>query len=112
MTNQFFKHSKTIQRIHKGPLGAYVDDYAALLYEQGYGLQGARRRIRLMAVLSRWLERKGLDAKDVNRQRVESYLRYRRRHRRPHCSDSSALRKLLGLLSEKEIFVGVEKPPL
>ncbi len=109
MTNQFFTHPKTLQGLHEGPLGAHIDAYAALLHEQGYGRQGACRQIRLVADLNRWLEGKGLEAKDVDSQRVEGYLRYRGRGRHPHCSDSSALQKLLGLLRERGILV--EGPP-
>jgi site-specific recombinase XerD len=110
MTDQFFSHPKTLQSLHEGPLGAHIDAYAALLHEQGYGRQGACRQIRLVGDLNRWLERRGLDAKDVNSQTVETYLRHRRRHLRPHPSDSSAPQKLLRLLRERGILVEEPTP--
>ena len=54
MTNQFFTHPKTLEGLHKGPRGAPIDAYAALLHEQGYGGQGACRQIRWVAELNRW----------------------------------------------------------
>jgi len=103
MTNQFFTHPKTLQRLHEGPLGAHIDAYAALLYEQGYGWQGGRRQIRLVADLGSWLGRHNLTVDDLSPQRLQAYLRCRRRHLRPHPCDSSALGRLLHLLREKGV---------
>jgi site-specific recombinase XerD len=110
MTNQFFKHPKTLQRLHEGPLGAHIDAYAALLHEQGYGWQGGRRQIRLVADLGSWLTRHNLTVSDLSPQYVQAYLRYRRRHLRPHPIDSSALKRLLHLLREKGVVA--QDPPV
>jgi site-specific recombinase XerD len=104
MTNHFFKDPKTVRRLQEGPLGAYIDAYAALLKGQGYSWQSTRIQIRLAADLSRWLDRKGLAANDLNPQRVDGYLRCRKRHLRPHRGDASALKKLLGRLRETGVI--------
>jgi len=109
MTNQFFTHLKTLRRLHEGPLGAHIDAYAGLLHEQGYGWQGSRRQIRLVADLGSWLGRHNSTASDLNPQHLQAYLRYRRRHLRPHPIDSSALERLLHLLREKGVVA--QGPP-
>ena len=109
MTNQFFTHPKTLQSLHEGPLGAHIDAYAALLHEQGYGWQGGRRQIRWVADLGGWLRRHNLTADDLSSQHLQAYLRYRRRHLRPHPSDSSASKRLWRLLREKGVVT--QDPP-
>jgi site-specific recombinase XerD len=110
MTHLFFTDPKTVQRLHDGPLRAYIDAYAARLQSQGYTGQCARNQIRLVADLSRWLRKQGLAAKDLNPQRTQRYLSYRKRRLRPHHGDASALVKLLGLLREAGV-VNDQTPP-
>jgi site-specific recombinase XerD len=110
MTHLFFTDPKIIQRMHDGPLGAYIDAYAALLQSQGYTGQSARNQIRLVADLSRWLQGQGLAAKDLNPQRTHRYLSYRKRLLRPHRGDASALVKLLGLLRQTGV-INDQTPP-
>lgn len=109
MTNQFFKHPKTPQSLHESPLGKYIDTYATLLHEQGYGWQGGRHQVRLVADLGHWLAGHKLTVNDLSPQYLHAYLRYRRRHLRPRSGDSSALDRLLHLLREKGVVA--EDPP-
>jgi site-specific recombinase XerD len=108
MTDHFFRDFRTAPHLHDGPLGVYVDDFAALLQEQGYSAQCARVQTRLVADLSRWLRRQGLAANDLSPQRLKTYLKYRKHHVRPNRSDASALQKLISLLRERGI-VGQER---
>lgn len=103
MTDHFFRDFRTAPHLHDGPLGVYVDDFAALLQEQGYSSQSACMQTRLVADLSCWLQRQGLGANDVSPQRFKSYLKYRRHHLRPNRGDASALQKLISLLRERGI---------
>lgn len=103
MTDHFFRDFRTTPHLHDGPLGVYVDDFAALLQEQGYSAQSARVQTRLVADISRWLQRKGLGANDLSPQRFKSYLKYRKHHLRPNRGDASALQKLISLLRERGI---------
>jgi site-specific recombinase XerD len=109
MTDHFFRRSQTVQRLHQGPLGVYIDAFATRLQEQGYSSQSACTQTRLVADLSCWLRRRGLAAQDLNPQRLKMYLRYRARHFRPKRGDPSALQKLLQLLREKGV-VSQERP--
>ena len=56
-----------VRRLHDGPLGLYIDDYAAQLVEQGFSRATALRTLRLVADLSRWLERRKLGVGQLDR---------------------------------------------
>jgi hypothetical protein len=49
----FFKFSRTLRRMHEGPLGVYIDDFAALLQEEGYSRHSSCEMIRVVADFSR-----------------------------------------------------------
>jgi hypothetical protein len=74
MTDHFFRDFQTAPRLHEGPLGVYVDAFAALLQEQGYSPQSARMQTRLVADLSRWLRRKGLAANDLSPHKSSRHI--------------------------------------
>lgn len=61
-TSAFFSPARpsVLRRLHDGPLGPYIDEYAAQLVEQGLDRSTGKRTLRLIADLSRWLERKRL----------------------------------------------------
>jgi hypothetical protein len=40
---RFFRNPQTIRQKRQGPLGAYIDDFAQLLSDQGYTRECARR---------------------------------------------------------------------
>lgn len=107
MTIPFFTNPHTLHRLHEGPLGAYVDAYAALLQDQGYSRQSARHQLQLLAELGRWLQRKGLGAKDLTPHRIARYARYHKRHFRSHRDEASTLRRLLRLLRERGVVQDV-----
>ena len=47
-----FKNPRTFQRMHEGPLGLYIDSYAAEMREQGYCAGAMESQIRLVADFS------------------------------------------------------------
>jgi len=102
-TDRFFSSPHTIRRLHEGPLGGYVGDYADRLQQQGYSRQFARDQIRSVADLSHWLQRKRLGVDDIDPPQLVRYLRYRKRQGRSQHCDSLALDKLLSLLRERGI---------
>ena len=104
MVHQFVTFPTTRQRMHEGPLGAYIDEYAALLYEQGYSRQGGGWQIRWVAVLSRWMQQRGLQAKDLTPPTVARYLQFRKRRWRPQRSDYSILKRYLTFLRHKGVL--------
>lgn len=54
-TAAYFAAPKTLRRIHEGPLGPYVDEFASWLQEQRYSRSSGRGAIRAVANWSRWL---------------------------------------------------------
>ena len=100
---QFYKDPRTPLRMRKGPLGAYVDDLARQLSEEGYARASARYALQLMADLGRWMVRRKFVATHLNPGHLEHYLqsRSRRGHRRP--GDATIVERLLRLLREKGI---------
>jgi site-specific recombinase XerD len=86
------------QQLSAGPLGAHIDTFTHQVLDQGYASWTAKYMVRLLADLSRWLQRHALTATELNEQRLEAFLqdRYRRYH--PHRLDCPVLRRLLAQL--------------
>src|SRR3990172_11666624 len=61
-----------------GPLEPYASGFRRELVRQGYTAHSASNQLQLMAHASRWLARKGLDAGDLIRARVDEFLEARR----------------------------------
>jgi site-specific recombinase XerD len=57
-----------------GPLGPYVEGCAARLAIQGYTEATAKEKLRLIAHLSRWLERHDLPLATLDEERVKQFL--------------------------------------
>jgi len=99
-TSAYITHPKNLRHLHEGPLGRYLDAFAARLLKEGHGQQSAWRNLRVAGDYSRWLARKGLCLSDVNERTVEQYQRFRQRYRHPFLSDRPALNRLLAVLRE------------
>lgn len=106
---QLYKDPRTPLRMREGPLGAYVDDLARQLSEEGYARASARYALQLVADLGRWLSRRRIIAPRLTPEHLGSYLEYRSRHRHRRSGDASILRRLLNLLLEKGIVA--QGPP-
>lgn len=89
-----------------------MDDYAQLLAEQGYSRQAGRQKLRLVADLSRWLERKRLPVEQLNEQRVREFFGARWRRLRWHNSDQSSLALLLRQLRQANVISDLVIPAL
>jgi len=61
-THNYFRDSKSLDRQHEGPLGAFVDLYAKRLTTEGHCYQSGARCIRVVGDFSLWLRRRQLDA--------------------------------------------------
>lgn len=96
----------TFRHLHEGPLGAYIEGYAAHLAEQGLGRSAGKYTLRLIADLSRWLERRALTVQQVNESTLVEYRRYRARTRPLSSGEPVALRRFVGWMREHDICVG------
>jgi integrase/recombinase XerD len=108
--NLIFKDPKTCQRMHEGPLGQYVDSYAAEMHEQGYCKAAEKSQIRLVADLSRWMVKKKITSQQITTDRLKIYLRFRAQHRRPKRDDVAALKRLLNLLLRQGVIPEPSSP--
>jgi integrase/recombinase XerD len=99
-----FKDPETLQRMREGPLGPYVDSYAADMHQQGYASPTAEAQIRLVADFSRWLAKRQIAPGKVTTEHCQRYLRFRARHRRPKSDDHAALKRLLDLLLRQGVI--------
>ncbi|MEK7373594.1 MAG: site-specific integrase [Thermodesulfobacteriota bacterium] len=112
MVQQFFTLPQARQHMREGPLCPYIDEYAALLCEQGYSHQCAGWQVQWLSNFSRWLQRQGLHVEDIDPLRIASYLRYRRRRWRPRCGEHPILKRFLALLRSKGLLPPEAPPPL
>lgn len=105
MTHEIFLAT---QRERAGSLGAYVEEFGALLASTGYARATIREHVRLLADLGRWLERHQLPVGDFDSVRGEQFLRSRRRRGRATRSNSASLFGVLGMLRG----IGVVRPAI
>ncbi len=91
-------------QLSAGPLGAPIDTVAHQVLDQGDASWTAKSMVRLLADLSRWLQRHALTATDLNAQRVEAFLQERYRRDHTHRTDRPVLRRLRGPLREPGVM--------
>jgi site-specific recombinase XerD len=103
MTHHFFRDPRTVQRLHEGPLGPYIDAFAAEMHAEGYAQQTAELQIRLVADFSHWLAKRRIPAPEITADHFPSYLRSRAQYRRPGRSDRAGLKRLWNLLHRQGV---------
>jgi integrase/recombinase XerD len=108
--NQFFREPQTVLHMHEGPLGQYIDSYAAEIRAEGYAHGTAVLQIRLVADFSRWMVKRRIEAQEITAEQVECYLRSRARNRCPGRSDRAALRRVLNLLLRQGVIAEPSLP--
>jgi len=111
MVTRFFSDCATVQRMHEGPLGRYVDCFAQQLVEQHFSRGSARAQILEVANLSRWLRRRHLKAEDLDSNTIDKCLEHQPRRRRLRRGHRAALLRLLGVLRERGVAVSSSSHP-
>jgi site-specific recombinase XerD len=104
----YFDNAKSLQKVYDGPLGPYVDLYAARMTKDGYGRQSGWYRVGLVGDFSRWLMRTQHGVHDVDEQTVAHFLAERAHDRRPQKADRATLMRLLVVLREVGAIVPSE----
>ncbi len=74
MIERLFPDPLAQQHLYDGPLGPYVDGFADHLATQGYAEATAKGKLRLIAHLSRWLERHDLPLATLDEESVKQFL--------------------------------------
>ncbi len=104
MTETYFPDPQVRQRLYEGPLAIYINAYAELLTRQGYASATARDKLRLIAHLSRWLDRDKLPVEDLNEACIERFRCYRRRQGRVDRHAAATCKALLQQLREAGVI--------
>src|SRR5215831_10288322 len=95
--HRFFSKPETLLRLHRGPLGDYLDRYADWLSEQGFCRAAGRLHLVQIADFSFWLDKQGLTLNDVQPTVIHSFIEDRRRRVKPH-AERSTLQRFLRLV--------------
>jgi site-specific recombinase XerD len=91
------------RRMYGGPLGSYIDEYAARIDAEGYCQWTKGLALRITADFSRWLYGRYLTAGDISETQVDRFLSHRRRSNNIQDGHRAALMKMLSLLREKGV---------
>lgn len=76
-----FVGAETSRALHDGALGDQVDGFVEALRARGYARASIGAKLLVLSHLTGWLERRGLVAHDLDRDRIRQFLRW---HRRRH----------------------------
>jgi site-specific recombinase XerD len=112
-TTAYFVARKALRRVHQGPLGPYIDDFANWLQEQRYSCSSGRTFVRAVATWSLWLHRRHLACGDINTELLDRYLKHGARGRTVGPDDRRGLQKMLAWLQRAGVIPATSpRPPL
>src|SRR5215471_1867273 len=106
-TVAYFSAPKTLRRIHAGPLGPYVDEFASWLQEQNYSRFSGRRSIGAVGNWSRWLQERHVAARDIDADLLDRYFSYGARAGTVGQDDRRALQKMLAWLQNTGVVPAI-----
>jgi site-specific recombinase XerD len=103
MIETFFDRSFAIDRLRQGPLAGHIDLLANRLSTEGYSRVHSRIQLRYIGHFNRWLDRKGLTAKQIDEEMIERFWHSFMRRKKVRRGDMSALFTLLDFLREQGV---------
>ncbi len=106
---QFYQDAHTLRRMRGNTLGAYVDELARQLSDEGYARASGRYALQVVADLGRWMARRKIMPTQLDPKHFEHYLEYRSRHRHFRSGDAAIMRRLVKILWERGI-VAMDAP--
>jgi len=106
MIDHFQLSPAELDRFRCGPLGSHIDRFAGLLSEQGYSKQVGRQKVRLVALLSRWLEQQQLRVQQLDERRIADFLTAQRKALRRQRQVQHTLGQLLQELRRSRVIAG------
>ena len=104
MNDQLFSNHVLLQHANTGPLGPHIDVFAGVLSERGYTRTTTKQKIRVIAELSQWLQKRHLLIEDLNEFCINKYIRHRKQKGHLHRGDRSTLRQFTDFLREEGIL--------
>jgi site-specific recombinase XerD len=109
MVERSFSDAEVAQRLRRGPLGPYLDSYAATIDALGFARSTTRTQLWFLSDLGRWLQRQAVSVAHLDERVVEAFLSDRRRRRGGlHRSDVATARRFLGHLRKKGVIAPTE----
>ena len=106
MIDRFHLSSAELDRFRSGPLGPHLNCLAELLSEQGYSRQMGMQKMRLIALLSRWLEQQHIRAGQLNEKHIAHFLAAQKKALRQQRQVQHTLAQLLQALRRLRIIPG------
>jgi site-specific recombinase XerD len=99
----FFTNQSALARLRQGPVAEFLDDYAKSVHDQGYARDSIRIQLRLIAAFGRWLQRRRIALRDIDRGTLDNFLRCHHRRLSTQNGDISTLQRFLAILRQKTI---------
>src|SRR5215472_10504180 len=96
MLKDSFERPETDRRRRDNPLASYLAPFAAALVENGYVKSTVQSKLKLLASLGQWLERRRLSITDFDEQLTERFIAYKRRKDRVHRGNALSLTADMG----------------
>jgi site-specific recombinase XerD len=93
-----------LDRFRRGPLAPHVDQLAMLFSEQGYSNQVGMQKLRLVALLSYWLQKEQVGLKQLDELRIADFLRTQKKALRRQRQVRHTLAQLLQELRRVRII--------
>lgn len=106
MSNYFQLSPGELDPFRSGPLGLYIGRWACLLSEQGYSKRVGKQKIRLVALLSCWLEQQQVRVAQLDERRIADFLTAQRKALRRQRQVEHTLGQLLQELRRSRIIAG------
>lgn len=101
---QLFVGLETARALRAGPLGEHLDGFVEALTQTGYAQATIHVKVLVLAQLGHWLERRGLEARDLDGRSVGEFLRWRqRRYQVRHGAETTVVQLLDHLQSTGEL---------
>ncbi len=92
-----------VLRQSSGPLSVYIPDFGASLESRGYATTYIAYRLRLARALDRWMRQSRMRVEDFDEERIQQFLRYRKKRYVVDGADPRALHSLLKYLRDANV---------
>ena len=110
MQNYFQSGSVRLDHYRGGLLGRHLGSFADWLSEQGYRRQTGIQKLRLFAVLSRWMEKNKTSLQQLDEPRLEQFCKTQRMRLRRQRQVRHTLAQLLGHLRRLRVVPERQAP--
>jgi len=111
MIVRFDPQPEELCSLHNGPLAPHIESFAVLLSQQGYCRANGWQKIKLVADLSRWLQKRQISLKQLNEGRADAFLRARWKQVSRQSGDQITTRQLLQHLRQSQAIPSASMTP-